>query len=92
MKLHQVLKETGMDDSWEQQKVMLKRIGAYGSFIDKNTEYKEAQHGVLQSSVDVVTVIFPARYKDEVMVQELSKPENFLDMIEFAYIKGEMRV
>lgn len=82
MKLNQVLKEIGMDDSWEQQKYVLRCIWEHGVFMRQDTEY----------GVEIASVIFPANYKYEVMIKELSRPENFLDMLEFAYVKGEVKM
>lgn len=89
MKLNQVLKEIGMDDSWEQQKYVLRCIWEHGVFIHQDTEYID---GTFQSGVDFVSIVLPASYKYEVMVKELSKPENFLDMLEFAYTRGVVKV
>lgn len=92
MKLNQVLKEIGIDDSWEQQKYVLRCIWEHGVFMRQDSEYREDRYGVTLSGVVIASVIFPANYKYEVMIKELSKPENFLDMLEFAYVKGEVKM
>lgn len=92
MKLDQVLKEIGMDSSWEQQKIVLRRIISDRVFIYQDTEYRGDQPGIFQSEYDVVSIVLPASYKNEVMIKELSKPENFLDVLEFAYTRGVVHV
>lgn len=82
MKLREILDELDMSTDYEQQVEVLKQIRKKGFCSYSWTNYT--------LGVEARAVILPYSDRYAQMIDELTNVHNFLDILEFQYIRGEI--